>query len=107
MPSTKLNAIAGPCHYRYPSNGLELGDNLTTRLDNPKKTHKLKRLGTIAIRGRPPADQVPWTPCVARNVCRLAPFRRPNPNATPGAIIGRFANSVSPAIPVLAARSYQ
>ncbi len=44
---------------------------------------------------------------VARNVCLLAPLRRPNPIATPGAIMGRFANSESCAMPVFAARSYQ
>ena len=35
----------------------------------------------------------------------LAPLRRPNPRATPGAIMGRFANSDSVAMPVWAARS--
>jgi hypothetical protein len=44
---------------------------------------------------------------IARNVCLLAPLRRPNPRATPGAIMGRFANSENRAMPVLAARSYQ
>jgi hypothetical protein len=42
-----------------------------------------------------------------RNVCLLAPLRRPKPMATPGALIGRLAISESVAIPVPAARSYQ
>ena len=40
-----------------------------------------------------------------RNVCLLAPLRRPKPNATPGATMGRFAMSPSRAIPVWAALS--
>ena len=46
------------------------------------------------------------SPCVAKNVCLVAPFRRPIPRATAGAIMGRFANSASCAMPVCAARSY-
>jgi len=47
------------------------------------------------------------SPCVAKNVCLLAPFRRPIPRATAGVIMGRFASSASCARPVFAARSYQ
>jgi len=46
-------------------------------------------------------------PCVTKNVCLVAPFRRPIPRATAGAIMGRFAISESVAMPVFAARSYQ
>jgi len=46
-------------------------------------------------------------PCVTRNVCLLAPLRRPIPSATAGVIIGRFAKSASCAMPLFAARSYQ
>ena len=45
-------------------------------------------------------------PCVTKNVCFVAPFRRPIPRATAGAIMGRFTKSAICAIPVFAARSY-
>jgi hypothetical protein len=55
-----------------------------------------------------PVSWLSWhqNPCVAKNVLLLAPFRRPNPRATAGEIMGRFANSAICAIPVFAARSY-
>jgi len=42
-----------------------------------------------------------------RNVCLLAPLRRPKPMATAGAIMGKLAISEIVAIPLRDARSYQ